>query len=417
MELETLERCFNLSTLLSNQNKENFADLLNFIKKFSLLHDEEAKKLPYHINVIDELHAGENAHSRIFAQLLRYKTGTEFPFLKHFLNDICGFNLHLKNPTVGQVDSCGRVDIPIFDINYVVLIENKVTDKAPDQNTEAGGQLARYIDAININYGRSLEEIFVVYTPKYTREPSDECWQRIDGFSYKKDFKSRFKSVSYRDDIYPWLKKLEISEKQAVRNYLSSTLHQYIDHLEGLFSLRLINKEMNMNLQKFIKKQLELEDMIPEKALVILEDKKKELSNAIAQIEFLTSEYHKEIVKTKFGEYRELLKIDFPTLQIVGDEFKNNFDVINVGVLWNSAGKIFSLLIECNQCEPVKIYYGLSSKFTNYENPVIPSSLQTVLNKETWQIPDDNYSHWRYTTLFNGYEELKSMIKQTVIAI
>jgi hypothetical protein len=39
---------------------------LAFVSEFMKIHKKTEAKLPYHINVIDELHANENAHSRIF---------------------------------------------------------------------------------------------------------------------------------------------------------------------------------------------------------------------------------------------------------------------------------------------------------------------------------------------------------------
>src|SRR5690606_12751079 len=158
------------------------------VGEFTKRYEIESEKLPYHINLSDELHAAENAHSRIFARLSRYKKDNTYPLLEGLLHEACGFEMNVDNPTVEEVDSSGRIDIPIFDKNYVVLIENKVTDQAPDQNTEAGGQLARYIETIKNSYARNEEDIFVVYTPKYSRDPSEECWINKEGLSYKDSF-------------------------------------------------------------------------------------------------------------------------------------------------------------------------------------------------------------------------------------
>jgi len=207
LEQKKFENAIDFSNSLVRESKIIFQDLLDLLVDFGKIYDREKERLPYHINVIDELHADENAHSRIFAQLLRYKRNNEYPFLEKFLNDVCNFCITIEKPRIEKVDSCGHIDIPIFDNKYVVIIENKVTNQADDQNNENGGQLARYIETINKNYGRKLEEIFVVYTPKYTREPIDECWKSKDNSTYKNEFKDRFRSLSYRDNIYPWFKK------------------------------------------------------------------------------------------------------------------------------------------------------------------------------------------------------------------
>ncbi|WP_164463897.1 PD-(D/E)XK nuclease family protein [Chryseobacterium sp. G0186] len=411
MEIEEIQSAFDLSISLENRIQENLWELLTLLADFNNIHEIENEKLPYHINLIDELHADENAHSRIFAKLLRYKKNNRFVFLESFLHDVCGFEMDILNPRVEKVDSCGRIDIPIFDTNYVVLIENKVTDKAPDQNTEAGGQLARYIETVKNIYKRNEEDIFVVYTPKYSREPSDECWINKDGLLYKESFKSRFKSVSYRDDIYPWLKD-KISSIDEKDIYLKSAIAQYIDHLEGLFSLRTINETMNMKLQEFLKKQLNLEDDNPNDAIEILSQKESELNNAIAQIQLLKFEYRSKIVGEKFKEWKEQLELDFPRLRIVEDDHTTRNDLINLGVMITIEEKKFSALIECNIKENINIYFGISPTYTGIDKYEVPNSLQTILTKNGLGEPEKYWYGWRHTLLSNGYNDLKDLIKQ-----
>jgi hypothetical protein len=145
LEIIQIKNSFDFSSSLVTEGNEEIRILFQFIDGFKEIYDKEKDCLPYHINLIDELHADENAHSRIFAKLLRYKVNDKLPFLEKFLYDVCGFKQTVVKPKVKKVDSCGRIDIPIFDDNYVVVIENKVIDKAPDQNNINGGQLARYI--------------------------------------------------------------------------------------------------------------------------------------------------------------------------------------------------------------------------------------------------------------------------------
>ena len=63
-------------------------EIINFttkLKDFQNTYEREEKLLPYHFNVIDELHANENAHSRILQKILLYKHKNEYPFLHSFL--------------------------------------------------------------------------------------------------------------------------------------------------------------------------------------------------------------------------------------------------------------------------------------------------------------------------------------------
>ncbi|MDR0765880.1 MAG: hypothetical protein LBF09_02950, partial [Odoribacteraceae bacterium] len=50
---------------------EGVSRLFEFLSRFKVASEKAASKLVYHINVIDELHANENAHSRILAKLLQ----------------------------------------------------------------------------------------------------------------------------------------------------------------------------------------------------------------------------------------------------------------------------------------------------------------------------------------------------------
>ena len=414
MELKQIENAIDFTNSLQNRIREGFEDIFKFLVSFEDIYNEESAKLPYHINLIDELHADENSHSRIFAKLLSYKEKSEYPFLEKFLKEVCNFNLCIENPDVKKVDSSGRIDIPIFDKNYVVVIENKVTDKAPDQNNYNGGQLARYIETIKNNYNRKLEEIYIVYTPKYKREPSEECWKNKDNISYESDFKLRFRSLSYRDDIYTWLKNEILPSIDNLNKYLHCAVEQYIDHLEGLFNLRTINKPMNMKLQEFIKKELGLQDDKPEEAIDILSVKETELNNAISQIQQLKSSYNRQIVESHFAQWEILLKVEFPNLKIVGDKFKLENSIINIGMIFSFENKKFVAILECDDCNKPNIYYGVGLQFVSTEKHEIPQTLQNILDKYNLTDPEDFWYGWNYTSLENAFIDLKKLINEII---
>lgn len=412
MEISQIKNAICFSNSIRIQNREYFRELLNMLIDFSSIYNEETAKLPYHINLIDELHADENAHSRIFAQLLRYKSNGKYLYLDKFLKDLCAFNINIENPKVEKVDSCGRIDIPIFDKSYVVIIENKVTDTAIDQNISEGGQLARYIEAMNVNYGRTLEEIHLVYTPRYTREPSDASWINKNGYSYKEQFKNRFCSLSYRDKIYPWFKNEVLPEIDKDNKYLHSAIEQYVDHLEGLFNLRIQNNQMNMRLQEFIKKELEIKDENPEEAIEILTGKEVELNNAMIQIKQLKDKYNQQIIEGHFAEWRKLLEIDFPNLDIVGDNFKIDDNIINVGVKLCIDNKDYVAIIECNDCNKANIYYGIGRQFVSNEKHEVTNLLQNVINENELTRPEDWWYGWEYASIENAYAKLNKLIQQ-----
>lgn len=327
------------------------------------------------------------------------------------MKEVCKFDLCVEEPIVEKVDSCGRIDIPIFDKKYVVLIENKITDKASDQNNSNGGQLARYIETIKNKYERKLEEIYVVYTPKYTREPSEEAWISKDNYSYKNDFQNRFCSLSYREDIYRWLKKDILPTIGESNKYLYSAVEQYVDHLEGMFSLRIINKQMNMELQKYIKKELGLEDHKPEKALEILSKKETELNSAIEQIQQLKNNYEKQIVKNHFENWEKLLQTDFPNHKIVGVKSILYPNYISIGIKFSIENKDFVAIIE-NPVATLNVYFGVSSKFTGKEekSSEIPETLQRIIKDKLTTDDNKDWYGFKGTSFDEAYLELKSLI-------
>ena len=185
------------------------------------------EKLPYHLNIIEELHSNENSHSRILAKLFQYKSQEKFVILESFFKFIDTHNqdkdfdnIKVKKPIITQEE--GRIDIWIRDDKYAIIIENKIYD-AGDQEK----QIKRYIDkTINANYKK--EEIFVIYMPPFTREPSEQSWG-----NYKDDFVSRYAIISFNEDILEWLKDFVLPNVTLKEVYLRSAIEQYIDYLEG----------------------------------------------------------------------------------------------------------------------------------------------------------------------------------------
>lgn len=407
--LETIQikNAFDFTNSLVIEGHEELRNLFLFMNGFNEIYIKEKECLPYHINLIDELHADENAHSRIFAKLLRFKVNDKFPFIEKFLNVVCGFKLTTKKPNIKKVDSCGRIDIPIFDDNYVVVIENKVTDKAPDQNNQNGGQLARYIETIEKNYGRNLKDIYVIYTPKYSREPSDDCWINKENFSYKNDFNQRFCSLSYRDVIYPWLKNdiLPLIDKKDV--YLCSALEQYVDYLEGMFSIRTIDKEMNMKLQEFIKNELGIEDDKPEEAIKSLSEKETELNNAINQIQLLKNSYQKQILIREFDDWREQIPNKYKNS--IRYNYNDTDKYFYLSVIFEFNGKDFACGIGKDELVDNKIYSGISVRGTKKEEKYDSIS---ILSKELF--PNEEESpRWyvlKQTKVENAYRDFIEFI-------
>jgi hypothetical protein len=282
---DKLLNAFNFSSAIANENRSNVKDVFSFLTSFKKEYDSEKEKLPYHINLIDELHANENAHSRILGKFLMQKTHDgNCEIIKRFIQ-LTKFDLHVKNPDITQEKK--RIDLWIRDRDggYAVIIENKICEASDEER-----QLARYIET-TIDNGFKEEQIFVVYLSKTDeKKPDEQTW---DG--YKEKYKDRYVHLSYKDDILPWLKKLRIEDvlpdAEQKEVYLRSALEQYIDYLEGMFNIRTINREMNDKLQKFIKETWKIQENNPCEALEILDYNKTELEKTAEQIEQLKNQY------------------------------------------------------------------------------------------------------------------------------
>ena len=178
---------------------DNTKELLRFIPAFMENHRKAEAKLPYHINLIDELRADENAHSRILAKLLQQKTPYgKFEILESLIRyikekSVSFGNIRIENPAITQETE--RIDLWVKDKNYAIIVENKV-HWASDQ----WEQLSRYIDRTKES-GFKEEQIYVVYlSPTYDKLPDDQTWG-----GYREKFADRFINLSFRDDILTWL--------------------------------------------------------------------------------------------------------------------------------------------------------------------------------------------------------------------
>ena len=218
------------------QNKTKLLEVLEKLKK-------EKGKLPFQLNVIDELHINENAHSRILQKLLQYRTPDgKFELLQSLINYIKTKKMkfsampEIVSPEIMQEEA--RIDLWVRDRDYAIIFENKVYD-ANDKEA----QLERYIN-ITKELGYDLSQIYVVYlSSRDGHGPDTQTWG-----SYKEEFEPRYVNLSFSDDIRAWLKRDVLPNLRNNRNeetLLISAVVQYADYLDGLFSQRDADKIVN----------------------------------------------------------------------------------------------------------------------------------------------------------------------------
>lgn len=237
-------------------------EIVEIARPVSNLLQRELDKLPYSANVIDELHANENAHSRILRMLLQYCGGRTWPIYHSFLElmkkHCLYFSFDCSNPQFANEKD--RIDLLITDISknekWALIIENKVLE-ADDQST----QIERYINKVETS-GLSQKNIFVVYlTADGTKEVSsksltDSAKEKLD---YKGDAdEGRFVKLNYLNDILPWIENEVLPSIAIKEDLLISSLKLYIDYLKGMFGKRDNELVIHNKIQNFMEEKLQI---------------------------------------------------------------------------------------------------------------------------------------------------------------
>jgi hypothetical protein len=233
---------------MKNMSNERMQEVFTLVKDINDFVNAKKKNLPYNINVIDELHANENAHSRILRKLLQYQDSFYryriLESLLHYISLLEGkekfAKIEIQKPDITSEKE--RIDLWIRDnsTKYAIILENKIKG-AIDQDA----QLARYIQSTRQS-GFKDDNIYVIYLPSDEHEPADYSW-KYNNKNYKEFFKDRYVNLSFKSHILPWLKEEILPNCIIKEELLISAIKQYIDHLEGLFWMRPSQKKMIMD--------------------------------------------------------------------------------------------------------------------------------------------------------------------------
>ena len=227
-------------------------NLIKIAKELNELYRLKKSALPYSINVISELHAGENANSRILRGLLQYSRNGHYPILQSFiklLNKIanCVIDISIQTPEL-TIEQDDRIDLLIKEKkSYAIIIENKIWGA---RDMEA--QIERYIDYVD-GLGIPKRKIFVIYlTSDGKKEISDisltEKAKKHLGYSDKCN--GRFISMNFKYDVMPWLDTLMDYEEIQREPLLSSSITLYVDYLKEIFDERKEDVEIEKLIQE-----------------------------------------------------------------------------------------------------------------------------------------------------------------------
>ena len=216
-----------------DNNKLDFKGWMDMAKQ---INEFAIQNRVYHANVIEELHANENAHSRLLRMFLQYDKGRkEFTVFKSFLSipkiRSVMSSVEMNNPEF--FNEKGRIDLLVKDNQYAIIIENKICG-AQDQDK----QLERYIQYMK---GKGINDgnIYVIYLTmsgekSVSKDSLTEVAKKILGFNEEKNETGRFIPLNYRYDILPWLEGQVLPNCCLKEDLLISGLKQYIDYLKNL---------------------------------------------------------------------------------------------------------------------------------------------------------------------------------------
>ena len=286
----------------------DFEKLLDFSEEFKKKKIAEEKKLPFHVNVIEELHINENGHSRVLTKLLQYRNEQKqyviLQSLLDYVSDISPeFNqIKIDKPDITQEKK--RIDLWVRDTDYALIFENKVYN-ADDKEA----QICRYIEETKKKYEE--EQIFIIYLSRDGKEPDPQSWGK-----YKESFDSRYVNLSFKNDILPWLRDGILSKfnNNDKEKYLQSAILQYIDFLEGeqMFRTNSIYTDMNKNLETLINEWMNLQSCKNEA------EQFKHLSgyiNNFNDIVIQMKQKRKKILEKQALEWRKEIKKNFPQVK------------------------------------------------------------------------------------------------------
>lgn len=374
---------------------DQYNELLNFIDKFSRQYEAEKLRMPYHINLIDELHINENGHSRILFRLLSFVNEKgEYEIFQSLLNyiiwrngkDDCGFsNITIKNPRITQEEE--RIDLWVRDTGYAIIFENKIYNAA-DQDA----QLFRYIEKTN-KQSYKKHDIYIIYLSSDGKEPDHQTWGE-----YENEFTNRYVNLSFKNDILPWLKGSVLPSVRLKDCFLQSAIQQYIDYLEGLFLLRTIQKSMNMNLEKTIKNHLDLETNKNELECI---EALSNLTNTIKTIQLTTDNLARNYISKVLNQTKEeLLKNN-----IVNDVSEENKCYAALSLPYNN--KMITVVIAQDSKLYCQVQYDYNSvaqeEWKDFQNTPLGKYLSSNLLK--------SHNHIGVWTYFGSPSEYNNHIE------
>ena len=366
------------------------------LDKFSHIYEIEHDKLPYRLNLLDDLSTNENAHSKFLIRLLQYQPAliNFLTFINNKNNHLFSFDINLIRKPILTYEKM-RIDGLIRENNkYAIIIENKIHYAVEQEH-----QIGRYIDKCR-SIGFKLEQVFVLYLTRTDRDNhSEQTWGKEYSLS---DFQNRYSKISFKSTILPWLESY-LDVLSAKEELIKSAVVQYIDHLKHFFNKKEIYSTMNTELQKFLASELNLNNDMAEN-IEVVDAKIKEVNKLKEQLDELG-----KISKIKlFQEWKNKLdeRFNFEESQKF-NQSKDSF--IKTGVILEYKGKRFSVLVEHNFNST---YFGFGRHFASETlDSEIKEFLDPIIREQALKAEEPWWYGWKYTTFNDGSSDFEDLLK------
>ena len=365
--------------------------------EFKEILKKERQKLPFHINLLEFFRTDENANSRILKGLLE-----NHEILQSLFEFIGGNFAKLKviEPQVFNeypTKDKGRIDIFIKDVDYSIIIENKING-AKDRDK----QIARYID--NTELSKSEGKIYVIYCTRYSDIPCDKSWG-----NKKEKYKNRFFNLTYRYHILPWLETIVLPEVKNKDVFLKSYIEQYIDYLQGLFNQRKFENDMNASMKNLIKNKIKTIDKNTIRECINVVEKLNDyLGELLQEIE---QDEDREFIKNSNKEFRS----DFKDKVGEISSYKENDGYPQFRVYINCNGTNLKICLEADTYNH-SVYYGfLREKENENDSNVVNFLDRNLSRREFCFLKDYKETSWWYRQYISNkdvaYEEFIKLIE------
>lgn len=249
-----------LDSYISTRNNGNLKAYVEILSEtYYNKYQEENEKLPYYINIIDEIRANENGHTRLLVKLFNYKDKNGIRIIiKSFLNffNINTNHIEITNEShfnmTCKVEGRNRyADISFYqktadNKSIGVIIENKING-AEDQED----QVDDYITDLIMNKHINAENIYIFYLINQIDKNSPKqkpLLKTNDDYNEGKKLEKNYSLITYKNHILPWLKEKLLPSIVYKEKDLIDNINVYISYLKNRFGMIDDKTKLQLNL-------------------------------------------------------------------------------------------------------------------------------------------------------------------------